>query len=419
MPGRGYQEPRRMRRRGAVRPGGRRPSSVGAYPPTSTRRTISRYSLLAPDAGLEGHRRHALRGPGPLGAGRRAGELPPPDDVDVDPAGRVGVPGLHADREPARDVRVVEGLEHAVGVAHQVDVVGARAAPAVHVGCRAGRLRSHGNARDGPADPQRRDPHVVATGVGRRAPGRRSGALCAAAGLLACAVRRRGPLCAAAEPAVDDEVVRPAPRSGIVARAGGDAAGAVMVPAAGTTTGMADSLSAAEARPTAASTAAPGATVTTVAGSTAPNPDLTCPAGEASGSAWVPSGSTLVRAAAATTVTDSRASRSARAVEMARRRRVVSSMPGGSARTRTASTTRRSPGTWVAGQGPGGVWCGPVRNGAVPGWDPAAADGPPWPAGTAATRWDASGRREDAVARRLASPPPAAPTVRRPALAAS
>ena len=67
--------------------------------------------------------------------------------------------------EAAADVRVVERLDDAVGVAHQVDVVRSRRSPSGTRSCRAGGCGRTGTHRDRPADAQRRDPDVVAARV--------------------------------------------------------------------------------------------------------------------------------------------------------------------------------------------------------------------------------------------------------------
>src|SRR3954454_20219979 len=105
------------------------------------------------DARLERHRRHALRRPRPGCLSGRSRELPPADRVRVDSAVAAGVVGLHAHPQPAADVCVVERLHDAVRVAHEIDVVRARAAPSVHVVVgRPGALA--GEPAHGPADPQ-------------------------------------------------------------------------------------------------------------------------------------------------------------------------------------------------------------------------------------------------------------------------
>ena len=123
------------------------------------------------DARLERHRRRRQRRPRPARRCRRLDDLPPPHGVRAHLAVRVRVDRLQAPLEPAADVRVVERVEHAPRVAQEVDVVRARAAPAVDVVVGLARAAA-GEPRDRPVDAQRRDPHVVATGV-RRRPARR------------------------------------------------------------------------------------------------------------------------------------------------------------------------------------------------------------------------------------------------------
>src|SRR6188474_1731742 len=102
------------------------------------------------DARLERHARRRLGGPGPGGGSRRPGDLPPGDSVRPDATIAVRVGGSHALPQAAADVRVMERLEDAVGVAEEIHVVAAGTAPAidevVRRSCAAARERLDGAA---------------------------------------------------------------------------------------------------------------------------------------------------------------------------------------------------------------------------------------------------------------------------------